>query len=161
MSEETLQKIDHNALKANQLTIITLNLIAFIFNSWVLSGIVALVLLIGVLRKAPGFDFIYFGVLKPAGWVKPDILNDHPEPHRFAQLLGGLFTGAGTLSLALGAPYLGWGLIWVVIILAGLNVFGGFCMGCAVYYWMSQFNVPGFSKSPPAGSQPGKRPNEQ
>jgi len=53
---------------------------------------------------------------------------------------------------------LGWGLVWVVIALAALNLFGAFCVGCAVYYWLNRLKVPGFVKSPPAGTFPGMRP---
>jgi len=64
----------------------------------------------------------------------------------------------GIVSLGLGAVGLGWGLVWVVIALAALNLFGAFCVGCAVYYWLNRLKVPGFVKSPPAGTFPGMRP---
>ena len=38
------------------------------------------------------------------------------------------------------------------------NAFGGFCAGCAVYYWLAKLNVPGFTKIPPAGFFPGMKP---
>ena len=40
---QTLQKVDHSALKANQLFIISLNILAFILNLPVLAAFVALV----------------------------------------------------------------------------------------------------------------------
>jgi hypothetical protein len=49
-------------------------------------------------------------------------------------------------------------LVWIVIALASLNAFGGFCVGCAVYYWLARFNLPGFGKQPPAGTFPGAKP---
>jgi hypothetical protein len=45
-----------------------------------------------------------------------------------------------------------------VVALAALNAFGGFCVGCAVYYWLARLNVPGFAKTPPAGIFPGTKP---
>jgi hypothetical protein len=53
---------------------------------------------------------------------------------------------------------LGWSLVWLVIALAALNLFAGFCVGCAVYYWLARLNVPGFAQHPPAGTLPGMRP---
>ena len=155
---QALQKVDHSALKANQLFIISLSVLAFIFDLPILAALVALVMGIGSLLKVPGFGFVYKYVLKPRGWMKPDVLDDNPEPHRFAQFLGFLFMTAGFVALFSGASVLGWGLVWLVVALAALNAFGGFCVGCAVYYWLSRFNLPGFSKQPPAGTFPGMKP---
>jgi hypothetical protein len=158
MNSQTLQKVDHAALKANQLLIISLNILAFIFNQAWLAAFVALVMGLGSVFKVPGFLPIYKNFLKPRGWMKPDVLEDNPEPHRFAQFLGFLFMTAGSISLFAGTAVLGWILVWVVVALAALNAFGGFCVGCAVYYWLSRLQLPGFSKQPPAGTFPGMKP---
>jgi hypothetical protein len=155
---QTLQKVDHSALKANQIFIISLGILAFILNLPILAAFVALVMGIGSLLKVPGFGIVYKSVLKPRGWMKPDVLNDNPEPHRFAQFLGFIFMTAGSVALFAGASVLGWGLVWLVVALAALNAFGGFCVGCAVYYWLSRFNLPGFTKQPPPGTFPGMKP---
>ena len=159
--DEELQKIDHGALKANQLVIITLNVAAFVLNLPWLAALVALTMLAGSALGRPGFGFIYKAALRPLGMVKPEILLDNPEPHRFAQGFGGAVMLAGTIFLLAGASILGWGLVWLVNALAALNAFGGFCVGCAVYYWLGRLSVPGFHKSPPAGTFPGKRPSQQ
>jgi len=158
MTIQSLQKVDHSVLKANQLTIITLNILAFIFNLPILAAFVAVVMGLGFLLKVPGFLPLYRYAFKPLGILKPDVLNDNPEPHRFAQFLGFLFMTAGSIALFLGSSILGWGLVWLVVALAALNAFGGFCVGCAVYYWLGRFNVPGFTKAPPAGIFPGMKP---
>jgi hypothetical protein len=158
MTIPALQKVDHSALKANQLTIITLCILAFIFNLPILVAFIALMMGLGSLLKIPGFLPLYKYVFKPLHLLKPDVLNDNPEPHRFAQFLGFLFLTAGTISLYLGAATLGWALVWLVAGLAALNAFGGFCVGCAVYYWLARLNIPGFSKTPPAGNIPGMKP---
>jgi hypothetical protein len=62
------------------------------------------------------------------------------------------------LALYGGATALGWGLVWLVIALAALNLFVGFCAGCAVYYWLNRLDIPGFVKAPPEGTFPGMRP---
>jgi hypothetical protein len=158
MTSQTLQKVDHSALKANQLFIISLSILAFILNGPELAAFVALVMGIGSALKVPGFGFIYKYLLKPRGWLKPDVLDDNPEPHRFAQFLGFIFMTAGSIALFSGAVILGWGLVWLVVVLAALNAFGGFCVGCAVYYWLSRFQLPGFNKQPPEGTFPGMKP---
>jgi hypothetical protein len=158
MSSQSLQKVDHSALKANQITIIAFSILAFILNQPILVALVATVMGIGVLLKVPGFILLYRYLYKPLGILKPDVLDDNPEPHRFAQLLGFVFLSAGSIALYAGASILGWGLVWLVVALAALNAFGGFCVGCAVYYWLGHLHVPGFTKSPPAGIFPGKKP---
>ena len=88
MRSQTLQTVDHSALKTNQLIIISLNVLAFILNLPILAAFVALVMGVGSAVKVPGFGFVYKNLLKPRGWMKPDVLADNPEPHRFAQILG-------------------------------------------------------------------------
>ena len=156
--DENLQRVDHTAIKVNQASIILLNVLAFILISPWLVACVALIMIMGTLYKKPGFYLVYQYILKPAGLVKPEVLLDNPEPHRFAQGFGGLVMAAGGLALFLGASALGWGLVWLVTGLAALNLFAGFCAGCAVYYWLARVNVPGFYKRPPDGTTPGMRP---
>jgi hypothetical protein len=149
-----MSKVDHNLLKANQLSIIVLSLLAFIFNLPVLVGLVALVMLAGT---ALGKALLGLAVRRVYAF-SPDLFQDNPEPHRFSQGLGGVFLLLATLALFGGVPLLGWGLVWMVIALAALNAFGGFCAGCFLYYWLTRAGVPGFVKTPPAGSVPGTRP---
>jgi molybdopterin converting factor small subunit len=153
-----LQKVDHSALRTNQAFIIGLSLAAFILDSPWLVGLVGLAMLIGTLVKKPAFGFIYLSWLKPSGILKPDVIADNPEPHRFAQGFGAVVELAGFALLAAGATIAGWALVWVVIFLAALNLFFGFCAGCAVYYWLNRLKVPGFVKSAPVGTFPGLRP---
>jgi hypothetical protein len=158
MTTQTLQKVDHSALKANQITIIVLSLIAFVANLPILAALVALVMGLGSLFKVPGFLPLYQHFYKRLGLLKPEVLADHPEPHRFAQFLGFLFLTAGSAALFAGASVLGWSLVWLVIALAAINAFGGFCVGCFVYYWLGRLNLPGFAQTPPPGTFPGVKP---
>jgi molybdopterin converting factor small subunit len=155
---EDLAAVDHSALRTNQALIIALSLLAFVFDAPWLAGLVALAMAIGTALGVPGFGFLYKRLLKPRGWVRPDVLPDNPEPHRFAQGLGTVFLAAGVLALFAGSALLGWSLVWLVIALAALNLFVGFCAGCAVYYWLNRLRVPGFVKSPPGQAFPGMRP---
>jgi hypothetical protein len=73
--------------------------------------------------------------LRPAGLVKPDpVQDDHTGPHQFAQGMGGVVLVLATVALWLGAPLVGWTLVGIVIFLAALNLFVGFCAGCFMYY---------------------------
>ena len=154
-----LQDVDHSSIRVNQITLIIINIIAFIINSPLLVFVTALIFLVGVLRKKPAFGFMYEYGLKPLGLVKPDILKDNPEPHQFSQLLGMIFLSVGFSFLLFMAPFTGWIFIWIVTALAVLNAFGGFCVGCAIYYWFGRLKLPVFTKQPPPGSTPGRRPN--
>jgi len=155
---DELCKVDHTALRMNQAVIIILLLAAFVLNVPLLVAFVALVMLIGTAIARPGFFFLYIGALRPLSIVKPDVLNDNPEPHRFAQGFGGIVAAGSAAALLLGSPLAGWALSWLVTLLAALNLFVGFCAGCAVYYWMNRLHAPGFVKGPPAGTTPGMRP---
>ncbi|MEX1248732.1 MAG: DUF4395 family protein [Anaerolineales bacterium] len=153
-----LQQVDHAALRTNQAFIIGLSLAAYITDSPWWAGIVGLAMFIGTMLRAPVFGFVYRRWLKPSGLVKPEVLTDNPEPHRFAQGFGAVVELAGFGLLLAGAATAGWALVWLVIFLAALNLFVGFCAGCAVYYWLNRFGVPGFAKAPPPGTLPGLKP---
>lgn len=151
-------QVDHNALRTNQAFIIGLLLIGFILDWTPLVVFVGAVMLLGSLLKRPGFVPAY-RMLRRLGVVDTDILRDHPQPHRFAQTVGGLVLAGGSAALLSGAASLGWILAWLVIALAALNLFGGFCVGCAIYYWFSRLGLPGFDRSPPPETVPGRRPS--
>ncbi len=156
-----LQPVDHSALRTNQAVIILGLVLAFVLNFPALAGLIGALMLLGALLKQPAFGWLYRRALKPLGVLRPDVIADNREPHLFAQGFGGVVLSAGFLALLTGAAALGWGLTWLVIALAALNLFVGFCVGCAVYYWLNRLNVPGFSQSPPPGSQPGWRPRRE
>ncbi len=147
--QSTDRRVDHSALRTNQAFIIGLLVLGFVLNSWLLVAFVSAVMLIGTLVPSAGlFKAVYFSFLKPAGIVKPDVKLDNPEPHLFAQGLGGVFTLLSTLALLAGLSTLGWVLSWLVVALAALNLFAGICVGCLMYYQFNRFGVPGFSRTP-------------
>ncbi len=139
------RKVDHSAIRTNQVFIIGLLALAFVLNQPLLVAFVAAVMIVGTIwPDAALFKRIYRHVLRPAGLVRPDVIRDNPEPHRFAQGLGGTFTALSFVALLAGASLIGWGLAWLVIVLAGLNLFLGWCAGCTVYYLLNRLGVPGF-----------------
>jgi hypothetical protein len=139
------RKVDHSALRTNQAFIIGFLLIGFVADVKVLVTFVGAVMLVGTLwPKVSLFKSIYTFILKPLKVVRPDVKIDNPEPHLFAQGVGGTFLAAATLAFLLDAAVIGWVLTWIVIALAALNLFAGICVGCLMYYWLNRLGVPGF-----------------
>jgi hypothetical protein len=153
-----LERVDHAAIRTNQIFIIAMSLLAFILNQPWLVASVAGMMILGTVLRVPAFGFVYRRIFRPLGWIAPEVLQDNPEPHRFAQGFGAVVLTGGVAALLAGANWLGWGLVWLVIGLAALNLFAGFCTGCAVYYWLSRLKAPGFVQSPPEDTFPGMRP---
>jgi MFS family permease len=136
-------------------------LVAFVVNVPWLVAVVALVMLAGAALGQPGFKAVYAGILKPRGNVKPDVIADNPEPHIFAQGMGGTVLVLSVVGFLAGSAAIGWALTWLVVALAALNLFVGFCAGCFVYYWLSRLHLPGFVAQPPAGTFSGMRPTRK
>jgi hypothetical protein len=143
------RRVDHSALRTNQAFIISLLVLAFVLNVWWLVAFVSAVMIVGTIFPSAGlFKTIYFMVLKPANIARPDVKIDNPEPHLFAQGLGGIFTLLATIALVSGASTIGWILSWIVVALAALNLFAGICVGCIMYYQLNRLGVPGFTRTP-------------
>src|SRR2546425_12538767 len=113
-----LTTVDHSALKVNQTGIVATVLVAFIGSLFfrpilVLIPLLAVVLLLGTFAPQLAlFKQIYFKVLKPRGIVKPRPVQDRPEPHNFAQGLGGVFLAiSSVLLIRLTVPGLGLALL--------------------------------------------------
>ena len=148
-----LTTVDHSALKVNQTGIVATVLVAF-FASWafyrpllLLIPLLAVVLLLGTFAPQLAlFKQIYFTVLKPRGIVKPRPVQDRPEPHNFAQGLGGVFLAISSLLVFLPADArtaivtvgLGLAIALLVAVLAFVNLAFGYCLGCQIYYQLGK-----------------------
>jgi hypothetical protein len=144
----TERRVDHSALRTNQAFIITLLALAFVLDVPALVAFVGVVMIVGTIWPEAGlFKRIYRHLLRPAGIVRPDVIVDNPEPHLFAQGLGGVVLTVGFVAFLAGLEIVGWALAGVVIVLAGLNLFAGWCAGCTIYYWLNRLGVPGFSRT--------------
>ncbi|KAA3660042.1 MAG: DUF4395 domain-containing protein [Chloroflexi bacterium] len=149
MSQLSVRKVDQSALRTNQAFIIGLLVLAFVLNRVGLVAFVGVVMLAGTAVPSLAlFKRIYQHILRPNGLVKPDVITDNPEPHRFAQGFGGVVVALAVIAFAIGLPMLGWSLTWLVVALAALNLFLGFCAGCFVYYQLNRLGVPGFVRNP-------------
>ncbi len=137
------QVVDHSALKVNQTGIIATVLAAFIGGAVFrpvlgLIPLLAIVLLLGTFAPQLAlFKQFYFKVLKPRGIVKPRPVQDRPEPHNFAQGLGGVFLAVASLFL-IPVPFLGLALALIVAVLAFVNLAFGYCVGCQVFFQLEK-----------------------
>jgi len=140
------QLVDHSALKVNQTGIVTTVLVAFIGSAFyrpllVLIPLLAIVLLLGTfVPQLALFKQFYFKVLKPRGLVKPRPVQDRPEPHNFAQGLGGVFLAVASIFL-IPLAVVGLALSLLVAVLAFVNLAFGYCLGCQIYYQLGKRGV--------------------
>jgi hypothetical protein len=135
--------VDHSALKVNQAGIVATVLVAFIGSAFfrpalVLIPLLSIVLLLGTFApRLALFKQLYFKVLKPRAIVKPRPVQDRPEPHNFAQGMGGVVLAIASLFLV-PLPVIGLALSLLVAILAFINVVFGYCLGCQIYYQLGR-----------------------
>lgn len=147
--QKSVRKVDRTALRVNQAFIIGILVLAFLLDNILLVAFTSLVMLLGTaVPRLSLFKQIYRRLLQPVGLVKADVIPDNPEPHRFAQGFGGVVLSLAVITLLFSQSFAGWALVWLVVILAGLNLFLGFCAGCFLYYQLNRLNVPGFAHSP-------------
>src|SRR3979409_2474232 len=129
-----MQTVDHSALKVNQTGIVATVLVAFFGSfaspaSLVLIPALAVVLIAGTIKPDLAlFKQLYFKVLKPRGIVKPRPIQDRPEPHNFAQGMGGGVLAIASIFL-LPLPVVGLALSLLVAVLAFINVVFGYGSG--------------------------------
>ena len=139
-----VSRVDHNAIKFNQVSLAVVAVVAFLVDLPALAGLLALVLAAGTANPAWGlFRVLYQRVVLPLGWLRPHVLDDDPAPHRFAQGLGAAFLGLGWIALVAGASPVGWALVLLVAVLALVNVIFDFCAGCFVYYQLRRLGLIG------------------
>ena len=151
---DELQTVDHSALKVNQTGIVATVLVAFLgsFLGWpglLLIPLLAVVLLLGTLNPQLAlFKQLYFRVLKPRGVVKPRPVADRPEPHNFAQGMGGVVTAVASVLIFLPlltgdfrpspVEAVGLALALIVAALAFVNLAFGYCLGCQIYFQLGK-----------------------
>jgi hypothetical protein len=138
-----VQVVDHSALKVNQAGIVVTVLVAFIGSVvfrpvLVLIPLLSIALLLGTFapQLAP-FKQLYFKVLRPRGIVEPHPVQDRPEPHNFAQGLGGVFLAVASVFL-IPVPLIGLALALLVAVLAFVNLAFGYCLGCQIFFQLEK-----------------------
>ncbi len=91
---------------------------------------------------------LYVRLLRPSGIVRPRVVHEDPAPHRFAQLLGGVFLAAASIFVVTGFLLIAWVLAWIVMALAFLNFAFNICVGCIVYAQLVRVGVLPLSREP-------------
>ena len=145
---------DRSVLKVNQAILMSVIVIAYAVGlvyqpaAWVLP-VLAVMMLAAV--ASPSFNvprLLYLGWLKPAGIVRPRVVQEDPAPHRFAQLVGGVFLAAASVFVVTGLLLVAWVLAWIVVALAFLNFAFNICVGCIVYAQLVRIGLLPLSREP-------------
>jgi len=161
MNQNISQQVDQNEIRTHQILVLTGVLTGFITNQWEWVAVQAGVFLITVMFPAYGpYVLFYKKILNPLGLVKTDVRIDVPQAHRFAMSIGLIVTISSSYLLYSGNTTLGWGLVWMMLILGSIAQVG-WCAGCFFYYMLNRMGLGGFFKySSISGVFPGSRPNK-
>ena len=127
-----LDVIDSRAPRANQATIGSLALLAFVVDWWPLLAILAAQLAIG-LRLGRRYCLPclgYFELIQPRFGEGP---IEDSRPPRFANQVGFAVLSAASVAHLVGLEVVGWTLGLVVAALALLAATTGLCAGCELY----------------------------
>jgi hypothetical protein len=153
------QEVDQTELRVNQFFTIIMFLTAFVLDRWELVALQSVIFGLAFLnlRFSP-YVALYHYVLQPTGLIRSDFRLDNMAAHRFATMIGILVSSSAAYLLAAGYASIGWGLVWLIIVLAGI-AFSGWCAGCFTYYMINRLGLKGFFKyAPICGVFPGSRP---
>ncbi|MEA2637336.1 MAG: hypothetical protein QOE18_393 [Chloroflexota bacterium] len=130
---------DRSVLKVNQMILMVVIVIGYLIGlayqgaAWILPAL-AVMMLAGVASPSLNLPrLLYIQVLRPSGIVRPRIVQEDPAPHRFAQLVGGVFLAAASIFVITGILVVAWTLAWIVAALAFLNFAFNICVGCIMY----------------------------
>jgi hypothetical protein len=127
-----LDVVDARAPRFNQATVGVVSLIAVLTGWWILLGVLAAQLAIG-LRFGRQYCLpclFYFEVVQPRVGEGP---IEDSRPPKFANQVGFVFLSTATLAHVVGLPLLGNALGLIVAALALLAAVTGLCVGCEMY----------------------------
>ncbi|MFW8625968.1 DUF4395 domain-containing protein [Deinococcus sp. ME38] len=127
-------RTDLSALKFNQLSVVFVTLLAVILTLPALTLILGAAMLLGAVRPDLSPMRAAYRLLGPALGLKPEVVDEDPRAHHFAQGVGGTFLLASAAFTLVGLPVAGALLGVVVIALAVLNLTEKICVGCIMYF---------------------------
>jgi len=137
--------LDANEIRLGQFLAVANVTTAFVLNRWELIALQFCIFVLMVI--APGtldiYKWLYHGILKPLGLLKPDMRIDNIEAYRFANMIGIIVSGTASYLLYSGYETIGWSIVWVMMSLGSLAVLG-WCAGCFVYYMLQKMGIKGF-----------------
>ncbi len=139
----TIPRVDANLGKFSQGCTVVLTALAFLLQQPIIVAITAIIMALSALAPGIGpYRLLYKGIVVPPGLLKPRVVEDDPNPHRFAQGVGTVFLAASAIVLFLTPlTALGWTLELIVFVLSGINLTIGFCVGCFVYYHLGRLGL--------------------
>jgi len=129
----TASPIDVNVPRFNQAVIALLTGVGFVLNQPVLVFVSFAILFVSRAfspRYAPLTQF-YLRFVRPR--FSTAIQTEDSRAPAFAQMLGSLMLGMGTIAFLAGLPVIGWILSLIVTALAGLAATANICVGCILY----------------------------
>jgi hypothetical protein len=145
---------DRSVLKVNQAILMSVIVVGYVVGlvyqpiAWVLP-VLAVMMLAAVASPAYNVPrLLYLRWLKPAGIVKPRVVQEDPAPHRFAQLVGGVFLVAASIFVVTNILLVAWVLAWIVAALAFLNFAFNICVGCIMYAQLVRIGLLPLSREP-------------
>jgi hypothetical protein len=137
--------LDINNIMTGQFLVVAMVTTAYVLDRWELVAFQCGVFVLSVIsaRTLDIYSWIYNGLLKPLGILKPDMRIDNVEPYRFANMIGIVVSGSAAYLIYSGNATVGWGLVWVMMILGSLAFFG-WCAACWMYYMFQKMGIKGF-----------------
>ena len=145
---------DRSVLKITQAILMSVIVVGYLVGlayhpiAWALP-VLAVMMLAAVASPSLNVPrLLYLHWLKPAGIVKPRVAQEDPAPHRFAQLLGGVFLAAASVFVITGLLLVAWVLAWIVAALAFLNFAFNICVGCIMYAQLVRAGLLPLSRQP-------------
>jgi Domain of unknown function (DUF4395) len=145
---------DRSVLKVNQMILMVAIVVGYLLAlaypgvAWILP-VLAVMMLAAVASPSLNVPrLLYTRVLRPSGIVKPRIVQEDPAPHRFAQLVGGVFLTAASIFVITGLLVVAWVLAWIVVALAFLNFAFNICVGCIVYAQLVRIGLLPLGREP-------------
>jgi hypothetical protein len=145
---------DRSVLKVNQTILMVTIAVGYVVGlaypgvSWILP-VLAVMMLAAVASPSLNVPrILYTQVLRPSGIVKPRIVQEDPAPHRFAQLVGGVFLTAASVFVITDLLLAAWVLAWIVAALAFLNFAFNICVGCIMYAQLVRIGVLPLHREP-------------
>jgi hypothetical protein len=138
-SPKVAARTDLAALRFNQWTVVGATLLGVVLGAvsgWAFLVLLALgaAMLLGAVRPDLSPLRAAYRMSGPVLGLKPDVVEEDPRAHHFAQGVGGVFLLAAGLSGVLGLTVLGIVLGLLVVALAALNLSQKICVGCLMYF---------------------------
>ncbi|WP_172597698.1 DUF4395 domain-containing protein [Sulfuriflexus mobilis] len=137
--------LDASEIRTGQFLVVAMVVAAYVFDRWELVAFQCGIFVLGVIspKTLDVYSWIYKGILKPLGILKPDMRIDNIEAYRFANMIGMVVSGTAAYLIYSNHATIGWGLAWMMIGLGSL-AFLGWCAGCFMYYMIQKTGIKGF-----------------